>query len=276
MSTSAKQPVVAVIPYYNMPQTLVPLLRQVLADHYDAVYVLDDNSSNCDVQQVVAPFGSAVTLIAGKENLGAGRTRSRILEADSRVLKGAILHFIDADTELLTKGNPARARTLLADPTIGEVGGLIIDKGDLQYAHNYNPRISVSWCLEVGVQGVCGVLAENRPKLGKRIRQLFGSAFSDFPDIFSKPVSRDVWCLAEANVIIPYDTFKSVGGFSDKLRFQEAQDLAYKLEAKGLRRRFDPSIAVRHLGVQVRGNRRGLENLHGIYTVAREYGLPWR
>lgn len=272
----SERSVIAVIPHYNMPQTLMPLIRQILADHYDAVYVLDDNSSNCDIREVLKPFGDSVSLIAGKENVGAGRNRNRILEAESRLLKGSIIHFIDADTELLTTNNPARARELLADPSIGEIGGLIIDKGGLQYSHNYNPRISIAWCLTVWIQGLCGVLAEQHPRLAKKLRRLFSTVLSDFPDMFAKPLSRDVWCLAEANTLVPYDTFRAVGGFSGKLRFQEAADFGYRLEAKGLRRRFDPSIAVRHLGVQVRGNQRGLENLHGIYTVAREHGLPWR
>ena len=72
MAPSVERPVIAAIPHYNMPQTLVPLIRQILLDHYDAVYVLDDNSSNCGIREVLKPFGDSVNLIAGKENVGAG------------------------------------------------------------------------------------------------------------------------------------------------------------------------------------------------------------
>ena len=39
-------PVVAAIPNYNMGEHLRRLLPQVLAQHYDAVFVLDDASTD--------------------------------------------------------------------------------------------------------------------------------------------------------------------------------------------------------------------------------------
>jgi len=274
MSEYSPRPVIAVIPHFNMPQTLVPLLYQTLEQDYTATYVLDDDSSNCNIEEVLKPFGSKVTLIAGEENVGAGRNRNRILEADSKRLAGSILHFMDADVQLLTKDAPIKARRALTDASIGEVGGLIVNADGLQYMHNYNPRISLSWCFKVALQGAVGALAGHRPALAKNVHGLLADMLAEFPNLFTTPVERDVWCVSEANILVPYDTFAAVGGFSEKLRFQEAQDFAYRLEDRGLRRHFNPSISVRHLAVQVRGKKRNFENIQGVRTVAKQHGFP--
>src|SRR5690606_5165188 len=120
---SPKRPVIAVIPHYNMPQTLGLLISQILSQDYHAVYVLDDNSSACDIRKVLAPYRSKVKLIAGKRNLGAACNRNRILKAKN-LPADALLHFIDADCELRTADAPAQARRIFAKPGLGMVGGL--------------------------------------------------------------------------------------------------------------------------------------------------------
>lgn len=277
MSSPEARPVIAVIPHYNMPQTLVPLLAQVIEQKYDGVYVLDDNSTNCDIQGLVAPFSREVALIAGEENRGAGGNRNRILEADPKNLIGSILHFIDADVELLTCDNPKAARALFTDLTIGEVGSLILYTGDMQDAHNYNPRISWTWLVGVGTQAAVTRLGLQYPKVARRIRYMLHPLLAEFPNTLTSPKARDVFCLKEANILVPYEIFAEVGGFDPKLRYHEAQDLAYKLKVKGLRRRFDPTIVVRRRPSNVRGVKKRIsDDARGIYTIAREYGLPLR
>lgn len=276
MSNLEIRPVVAVIPHYNMPQSLVPLIEQTMAQKYDAIYVLDDHSINCDIRDVVAPFGSRVNLIAGSENRGAGGNRNRILEANPKLLGGAILHFIDADCELMSDNIPDEARRILADDQIGAVGGLILNGDGSMYQYNYNPRISLHWNFAVNAQNTIASLGRRNPHRGRKLRRAFEGTLTGFPDTNAEPVPRDVFCVTEANMLIPYDVFKAVNGFDTRLRYNEAQDLAYKLAANRLKERWEPSVVVKHHAVQVRGKKRILENWKSIYTVARKHGMPLR
>jgi GT2 family glycosyltransferase len=268
------RPVIAVIPHYNMPATLVPLLGQVIEQGYDAVYVLDDKSTVCDIQELLAPFGMAVTLIAAKENLGAGGNRNRILAANAGVPGRAILHFIDADCELASDGIPAEARRIIAGSHIGAVGGLIVNADGSCYEYNFNPRMSWQWCFAVNAQRAIVSMARHNPGGGRKLRQAFAGALAGFPDIFVQPAPQDIFCAAEANMLILYETFAAAGGFDASLRHSEAQSLAYRLAGMGLKERFDPSIVVKHHAAQVRGKKRTLDNLRSVYGIASRHGFP--
>jgi len=72
-------PVIAAIPNYNMGDNLRRLLPQVLAQHYNAVFVLDDASTDHSVD-VVSGFGGEVKLVRSPENRGAGANRNQIID----------------------------------------------------------------------------------------------------------------------------------------------------------------------------------------------------
>jgi len=267
------RPVVAVIPHYNMSQTLVPLLEQVTTQKYDAIYVLDDRSTTCSIEEVVAPFSSTVNLVAGSENRGAGANRNRILEVGPENLGGAILHFIDADCELLTEDTPEIARELFSDPKIGAVGGLINNANGAQMEFNYFPRLS--WSGGLSGMLMMASIASGYTK-GKRMPRPLQRLVSGFPNPHRPPVAKNVFAVAEANMLIPYDIFASVHGFDDSLRFAEGQDLGFKLEAKGLTVRFDPAIAVKHHMVLLPDRKRGRYLLQSYLRLVRKYGVPLR
>jgi glycosyltransferase involved in cell wall biosynthesis len=66
--------VVAAIPNYNMGPHLIELLPSILAHGYDAVYVLDDASTD-DSVDIVRSFGSDVVLARSSLNRGAAAVR---------------------------------------------------------------------------------------------------------------------------------------------------------------------------------------------------------
>lgn len=271
----ALKPVVAAIPHYNMPTTLTLLLQQVLKQQYSHVFVLDDNSTKCRIEDVLRPFGDSVTLIAGKENLGAGSNRNRILLANDNRLHGSILHFIDADCELVTSNAPAFARRLFADnPALGAVGGLMLNADGSKYPSNFSPRMSRIYSVAERLQKTIAALYGHNLKKAAMLRQVLGVILKGWPDITLPPkASNDVFCLAEGNFFIAYDVFAKIGGFDESLRYHEAQDLARKLDAIGLYRRFDPAVAVKHHAVQVRKNRLA-EKAQGLRHLVQKYGLP--
>ncbi len=276
MPSPETRQVVAVIPHYNMSKTLVPLLVQVVVQKYDAVYVLDDHSTACSIKEVVAPFGSAVNLIAGTENRGAGANRNRILEGGPKNLGGAILHFIDADCELETTGAPAIARELFSDPKIGVVGGLINNSAGTQMEFNYFPRLSWSGGLSGMVMMAATSSGYTNPHKRKGMPRSLRRLVSSFPNPHEAPIAKNVFAVAEANMLIPYDVFASIKGFDDSLRFAEGQDLGFKLETEGLTVRFDPSIAVKHHAVILPDRKRGWLMLRDYSRLARKYGLSLR
>ncbi|MGH7157878.1 MAG: glycosyltransferase family 2 protein [Candidatus Saccharimonadales bacterium] len=266
--------VIAAIPHYNMPDTLKRLLGQVLSQGYSQVYVLDDNSKNCRIEDIIKPFGKAVKLISGKQNVGAGSNRNRILEAPASELRGAILHFIDADCTLVTKDIPATARRLFADnPVLGAVGGLILNANGSKYPSNFSPHMSRLYGLATRIQRAIAAIATHSPKRARRLRRAFQFFLTGWPDITEPAQARDVFCLAEANFFIPYDTFAKISGFDSTLRYHEAQDLARSLERLSLIRRFDPAVVVKHHAVQVRTNRLA-EKAQGFKHLVQKYGLP--
>src|ERR1700740_3046805 len=117
-------PVVAAIPNYNMGENLRRLLPQVLAQHYDAVFVLADASPD-DSADVVSEFGDEVKFARSPQNRGAGANRNQIID---HVPDGALIHFIDADMDLETAEIPAVAREVAgryADRGVGMIGGLV-------------------------------------------------------------------------------------------------------------------------------------------------------
>ncbi|MDT5306680.1 MAG: hypothetical protein QOE48_2355, partial [Mycobacterium sp.] len=91
-------PVVAAIPNFNMAESLRRLIPQVLAQRYDAVYVLDDASTDHSVD-VANEYGRDVSVVQSLENRGAGANRNQIMD---QVGDEAIIHFIDADMDLKT------------------------------------------------------------------------------------------------------------------------------------------------------------------------------
>ncbi|HVV25976.1 MAG TPA: glycosyltransferase family 2 protein [Candidatus Saccharimonadales bacterium] len=139
-----KLSVVAAIPNYNMADSLNALLSQVLEQEYDDVYVLDDASSDHS-QEVAESWGSAVHFIAGRENLGAGGNRNRIIGALGRQ---ALIHFLDADMILETERTPEIAREIMR-PDAAFVGGLVKEHNGLQLIFNYGPRQSLRNDLRV-------------------------------------------------------------------------------------------------------------------------------
>ena len=74
-------------------------------------------------------------------------------------------------------------------------------------------------------------------------------------------------------MLILSGVFRSVGGYDSRLRHHEVQDLALRLEKRGIKTQFDPRIQVVHQHIDVRGkNRNGWERDATRYLI-RKHGL---
>jgi N-acetylglucosaminyl-diphospho-decaprenol L-rhamnosyltransferase len=264
-------PVVAAIPNYNMGENLRRLLPQVLAQHYDAVFVLDDASTD-HTADVVSEFGDEVKFARSPQNRGAGANRNQIID---HVPDGALIHFIDADMDLETADTPAVAREVAgryADRGVGMIGGLVTLADGRQEWCNHGAVLSL-WGNATGFLQFSIERLREKPRLAGALRRAVAPAIRDWPNTLEPPAPSPAYWVHEGNMLVYSTIFRSIGGFDPALRAQEIQDLSIRLENSGIKRQFDPSIRVVHHHIDVRGkNRNKWENYATRYLI-RKHGL---
>ncbi len=278
MST-ARTPVIAAIPNYNMADSLSGLIPELLEQDYTRIVVLDDASSDHSVD-VVQQFGRDVTLVRGGQNIGAGANRNRILSVDGLERYGsAVIHFMDADVKPATT-QTSEIISEIMQPDIGVVGGLIQLPDGTPYVWNYGPSVSgplkALWSYGTGaVQQASETIRPKSTDQARRLRRICNVLLKDWPDTTDRqPAARDVFWVVEANMMIGRDIFERVGGFDPRLRYHEAQDLAMKLAQNGLRRRFDPSVVVTHPPLEAYLNwQTRREELRGLSHLIMKYSV---
>jgi GT2 family glycosyltransferase len=264
-------PVVAAIPNYNMGDHLRELISQLLSQRYDRIFVLDDASTDNSVD-VVGEFGADVRLLRSPENRGAGANRNQIID---HVADGTLIHFIDADMELKTEDTPTVAREIAGRylrQNIGMIGGLVSRTDGSQEYCNYGAPFSLWGNFTSNVPRLVDHW-RHKPRLAGTMQRLAGPIAPGWPSLLDEQIPRRAYWLHEGNLLVYSDVFKEVGGYDPALRSHEAQDLAIRLDDKGIERQFDPSIRVVHHHIDVRGkNRRKWESNATRYLI-RKHGM---
>ena len=264
-------PVVAAIPNFNMAESLRRLIPQVMAQRYDAVYVLDDASTDHSVD-VVNEFGSDVTMVQSPENRGAGANRNQIID---RVGDQAIIHFIDADMDLKTAETPTIARQVIdqyAERGVGVVGGLVtLVDGGQEYC-NYGAVFSLWGNLSSNVPRAIDRL-KAKPRLARALRKATSVTSSRWPNLLEPPAPSPACWVHEGNMLILSGLFRSIGGYDSRLRHHEVQDLAIRLRQQGVKTQFDPRIHVVHQHIDVRGKNRNKWARDASRYLIRKHGL---
>jgi GT2 family glycosyltransferase len=264
-------PVVAAIPNYNMGHNLDILLPQVLAQGYDGVYVLDDASTDHSAD-VVGRFGSDVTFVRSPRNRGAGANRNQIID---QVGDGTLIHFVDADMELQTDRIPETAREVFAryaDRGVGLIGGLVCRHDGSQEPHNYGAVFSAWGGLTSGLPLLIDRLRTN-PRLAAAAQRLAGPLMKDWPNVLATPTPTPAYWLHEGNMLVDSGVLRSLGGYDPVLRCHETQDLAIRMEKRGIGRQFDPEIKTIHLHIDVRGKNRNRWANTAVRQLIRKHGL---
>ncbi|WP_236950153.1 glycosyltransferase family 2 protein [Mycobacterium sp. MS1601] len=262
--------VVAAIPNYNMGQSLQRLLPQVLNQGYDRVLVLDDASTDTSVD-VVAGFGGAVEMVRSPVNQGAGANRNQVL---GQVEDSDLIHFIDADMDLATEHIGSLARDLYtryAAQGVGAVGGLVSRADGSQEPFNFGPVFSLKTVMASAPPMLDRI--RDKPRLVRAIRRIGVPGQQYWPDVFETPVARPAYWLHEGNMLINAGVFGAVGGYDTKVRYHEAQDLGIRLERLGVKRQFDPQIAVVHHYIDVRGKSRSKQERDSVLYLIRKHGV---
>lgn len=265
--------VIAAIPNYNMGSHLRKLLPQVIEQGYDQVFVLDDGSTD-DSVAVVKEFDGKVHLVASPANQGCTANRNQIL----KVVDGdELIHFIDADMDLVTDSTAEVARDLAAryaDLGVGAIGGLVSRADGSQEPYNFGPAFS----LKTHLTGVPPVLdrLRTRPQVARTVQQAVGPIVKNYPNILDRPMPQRTYWLHEGNMLIYADVYKSIGGYDINMRNHGAQDLAIRLNQRGIKRWFDPSIEVVHHYIDVRGSKRKKQQYESLrYLVGKHGPKAW-
>lgn len=270
---SDRIPVVAAIPNFNMGQQLPTLLSEISAQNYADIFVLDDASTDGSYA-VIEDFNrghDGVNFVAGTENRGAASARNRIIDA---LGYRAIIHFIDADTRLITQDVPSVVSEIMPKESVGFIGGLALTPEGNQNVWNYGPRQGLRGDISALIQTKIEALVTSNPNQGRALRMKYQKLLADWPDPFSTPMRRQVFWNIEQNLLISSEVFKTAGGFDSRLREHEIQDLAIRLHKLGLKRYFDPSLIIQHKNEQnVRDYNRTTAMLRAEAYIARKQGL---
>ena len=263
-------PVVAAIPNYNMGSHLYRLLPQLLDQGYDRIYVLDDGSTDKSVD-VVELFGGDVTLVRSPQNRGCTANRNQIID---HVGDDELIHFIDADMDLETAETASVAREVMAryaDKGVGAVGGLVCRVDGSQEPYNYGPVFA----LRTHLTSIPPLIdrVRNKQQIANVVRRVNLPAMKYWPNVLEPPAPAEAYWLHEGNMLIYSSVYRAIGGYDPLMRNHGAQDLAIRLENRGVKRHFDPSIKVVHHYIDVRGKKRRRQQQESVRYLMRKHGL---
>lgn len=249
-----KHQVVAAIPNYNMGQAgLANLLPQVLAQNYDQVFVLDDASTDDSAALVKRDFPQ-VKLLRNEVNRGAGPTRNLIID---QVGSQALIHFLDADVDLLSPDNPTKIRELFERPELSQaaiIGGLVVDRQGQQHLWNYGQRYSRSLGHYASSSTVAWLSRFHKWLPEAVMGPVYDKFFSGNVNMWAEPRPQQVYWVIERNMMVRADVFKQLGGFDKHMREHEIQDLSIRAHNHGYQVYFDPSVSVTYTDIKVRGS----------------------
>ncbi len=267
--SSPETPVFAAVPNFNMADSLSCLLPQLISQGYDQVYVLDDASTDSS-REVVEGFAPQVTFVPGDKNVGAGPNRNRIIDA---LEEDGVIHFIDADMDLITENNPESARLLASRERCAFVGGMILEETGLQFPFNFGPSMNLKQKFIARRHVHIAQLAKTDPPAAAELRARYTKSLRNWPDTLDQDQKpRKVDWATEGNLIIDSKVFRKLGGFDSRLRHHEIQDFAWRAEKQGLDGFFDPSIVMRHKNIDVRGKRRRPDAYKALIRLAVKHG----
>ncbi len=261
-------PVVAAITNYNMAAELEHLLPQVVKQGYDAVFVLDDASTD-NSREVVRKF-EGVQFVAGKTNKGAGANRNRIIDA---LDNDSLVHFLDADVVLETENTAELVRQVAPAEPFGFVGGLINNPSGLQSVWNYGSGVGLRSEIAAEIQLLVEMQLPKHPERAAWLRRRFRAMLADWPDPLTKPARRRVYWNAEANMVVRSDIFGDLGGFDESIRETEILGLAMRMQNQDLKCYFDPLLSVRHTEGKVRKYNRSLVKAKEMVAISWRYGF---
>lgn len=201
------------------------IARQRIEGGHETIVV--DSGSTDGTAELLRGRDDVVT-ISKEENVGFSRGNNEA----AGVARGEVLFFLNSDTVLLDPDVLATLAAVAARPDVGLVGPRLENPdGSLQPSCAGHLGVGRALLLSSGVHR----LLPDRV-LARAV-----------PDRWSHDGARDTGWLMGAAVAIRAELFAEAGGFWPTM-YAEDTDLAYRLQRRGLRVRYEPSVRVMHIG----------------------------
>lgn len=239
---------IVAIPNYNGGKNLGHLLPQLLDEDFDAIYVLDDASTDNSLE-LLYEFSERVEVVEGEKNLGPGGNRNRIIPY---IQDDDIVMFMDADMVLKTRNVRSIAMGLFKQgKNVGLIGGGILNKRGKPMGFNYGwNRSKFEDVIGIGLSYLATLL--HFRFLIWPIRALARRFTLNVEIAHFKPQRRIVDWVSEGHFYVRGKTFKDLGGYDPELQYGEGKDLARRIREEGQLIVFDPGVWVQHLEYKVR------------------------
>jgi GT2 family glycosyltransferase/tetratricopeptide (TPR) repeat protein len=207
-----------VIPVYNRVDLTVQCLEAIArTTRGDFEVVVVDDASTDGTPDVLAQFGSALTVVRHDENHGFARA----CNDGARAARGDLLVFLNNDTLPRPGWLDALTAAAEAAPDVGAVGArLLYPDGTIQHAGiGFTPDFE-PFHVHQGVAGDAPVVAED----------------------------RDCEAVTGACLLVPRAVYDELGGFDEGYRmYFEDVDLCLRIRATGRRVRYAAGSVVVHL-----------------------------
>jgi hypothetical protein len=201
------------------------LRRQRIERGFETIVV--DSGSTDDTAELLRSREDVVTL-SKRENVGFSRGNNEAAE----VARGEVLFFLNSDTVLLDEDVLETLARVATAPGVGLVGPRLENPdGSLQPSCAGHLGVGRALLLASGVHH----LLPDRV-LARAV-----------PERWSHDHARDTGWLMGAAIATRADVFAQAGGFWPTM-YAEDTDLAHRLQRRGLRVRYEPSVRVMHIG----------------------------
>jgi GT2 family glycosyltransferase len=189
--------------------------------------IVVDNASTDETEVVLACHADRIRVIRNDRNLGFSIGNNQ----GAAVASGETLHFLNSDTELLERDALHRLANALAESDVGLAGPRLVNPdGTLQPSCTAHPTVLRALIVASGLHR----LLPNR--ILARV----------FPRRWSHDESRNMDWLVGAALSVRADVFRDVGGFWS-IQYGEEQDLALKIQRRGLVVRYVHDVNVMHV-----------------------------
>jgi GT2 family glycosyltransferase len=200
--------------------------RQVVDGGVETIVV--DNASTDGTSALLGRYEGRIRVMANAHNAGFGAANNLAAQE----ARGSLLLFLNPDTELLGPDVVERLARIAEDPSVGIAGPKLVNPdGTLQSSCACDPSVARALLVGAGAHR----LVPN--SLLARVA----------PDHWSHDRALDTGWVMGAALAVRADLFRDLGGFWERT-YAEEQDLAYRVRARGLRVRFEPSVRVMHMG----------------------------
>jgi GT2 family glycosyltransferase len=219
----------AIVVTWNAGEVLDRCLESLSLQEVDGGLetIVVDNASTDGTEAVLARHADRIRVIRNDRNLGFSLGNNQGAAGAS----GELLHFLNSDTELLDRDVLQRLAGTLDEHGVGLAGPRLVNPdGTLQPSCTAYPTVLRALVVSSGLHRVLPDRALARVS----------------PRHWSHDESRNTDWLLGAALSVRAEVFREVGGFWP-IQYAEEEDLARKIQQRGLAVRYVHDVSVMHV-----------------------------